>query len=122
MQYSSVIVLQRDGGAAQAIVASLCHSFTQVRAVRTLDELRANIISHRADSVVLDMEVASLKALQRLTREFPQTTIVCTHRVADEELWASALRAGAADVCAPNDTRAVVSALCHTPVRHDTAA
>jgi DNA-binding NtrC family response regulator len=122
MQYSSVIVLQRDGGAAKAIVASLCNTFSQVRSVRTLDELRANIISHRAESVVLDMEVASIKALERLSREFPQTTIVCTHRVADEALWVSALRAGAADVCAPTDTTAVVSALRHTPMRHDTAA
>lgn len=95
------------------MVTTLRNSFPLVRAVQTLDELRADIISHRADSVVLDMEVASLKVVQRLSREFPQTTIVCTHRVPDEEMWASALRAGAADVCSPSDTTAVVSALRH---------
>jgi DNA-binding NarL/FixJ family response regulator len=113
MQYSSVVVLQSDPISAQMIVASLCDSYFFVRAVPTLDELRASIIRHRADVAILDMEIASLKALQRLCREFPQVMMLCTHRVADEHLWASALRAGASDVCPPTGVKAVLDAARH---------
>jgi hypothetical protein len=33
---------------------------------------------------------------------------VCTHRVADEEMWAAALNAGASDMCPAFDTKAIV--------------
>jgi len=104
------MVLQSNPLAAQTVVSALGGSFYSVRVVRTLDELRAGIIRHRAEVVVLDMEVASIKALQRLCREFPHVTMVCTHRLADEEIWTSALNAGAADVCAPSDTTAILQA------------
>jgi len=32
---------------------------------------------------------------------------VCTHRVADEEMWAAALNAGASDMCPAFDTNVV---------------
>jgi len=33
---------------------------------------------------------------------------VCTHRVADEEMWASALAAGASDMCSSTDVDGIV--------------
>jgi DNA-binding NtrC family response regulator len=123
MQYSSVVVLQRDPIAAQMLVASLCDTFFSVRVVPTLNELRTSIIRHRAQVAVLDMEIASIRALQRLCQEFPEVTIVCTHRLADEDMWASALNAGASDVCPPTDTKAILqAALQHaTPLHHAAA-
>jgi DNA-binding NtrC family response regulator len=123
MQYSSVVVLQKDARVAQSMVASLCNSFFSVRSVPSLDELRAGVIKHRAEIVVLDMEIASLDDIHCLSREFPSVPIVCTHRLADEEMWTSALNAGAADVCPPTDTKAVLlAALRNAPSLHDAAA
>ena len=36
--------------------------------------------------------------------------IVCTHRLADEEMWTAALNAGAADIYPSYDTRGILSA------------
>ncbi len=91
--------------------------------VHSLDDLRASMVKHHADVAILDLEVASIKALERLCREFPHTSMVGTHRLANEELWASALRAGAVDVCPADDANAVVSAaLRNTVPLHKAAA
>lgn len=110
MQYSSVLVLQRDTKIAQAMVASLCSSFFSVHAVPSLEELCAAIVKHRAEVVILDMEVASLADVQRMCKEFPRVSVVCTHRLADDEMWTSALNVGAADVCPPTDIKGVLLA------------
>jgi DNA-binding NtrC family response regulator len=122
MQFSSVVVLQADPRVAQSLVASLSDSFFSVRAVRSLDELRASIVKQRAEIVILDMEMASLSDVQRLCREFPGASVVCTHRLADEEMWASALNAGAADICPPADTKAILLAALRNVTLHNAAA
>jgi DNA-binding NarL/FixJ family response regulator len=63
---------------------------------------------HRAEVAILDVETSSLSEVQRLHREFPGLSIVCTHRVADEEMWAAALNAGASDMCPAFDTKGIV--------------
>jgi len=104
-------------------VTSLSSSYFTVHTVHSLDDLRASMVKHRTDVAILDLEVASIKALQRLCREFPHTSMVGTHRLADEELWASALRAGAVDVCPADDTGAVLAAaLRNTVTVHKAAA
>ena len=110
MQFSSVVLLQSDTRIAQSLITSLSRAFVSVHAVHSLDDLRASMVKHRTTVAILDLEVASLKALQRLCREFPQTSVVGTHRLADEELWASALRAGAVDVCSADDPQSVLAA------------
>ena len=55
----------------------------------------------------MDVEASRLEEVERLHREFPRTSIVCTHRVPDEEMWAAALNAGASDMCPACDTQAV---------------
>lgn len=123
MQISSVVLLQSDTRIAQSLITSLSSAFVSVHAVHSLDDLRASMVKHRTNVAILDLEVASLKALQRLCQEFPQTSVVGTHRLADEELWASALRAGAVDVCPANDARAVLAAaLRNTVPLHKSAA
>ncbi len=123
MQFSSVVLLQSDTRIAQSLVTSLSSSYFTVHTVRSLDDLRTSMVKHHTDVAILDLEVASLKALQCLCREFPHTSMVGTHRLADEELWASALRAGAVDVCPADDANAVLAAaLRNTVPLHKAAA
>jgi len=75
-----------------------------------MGELRSDIAKHHAGIVILDMETASISDVERLSREFPKTCIVCTHRLADDDMWAAALNAGAADVCPASDTSGILRA------------
>ena len=80
----------------------------QVHAADSLDELRIAIHRHGAEVAILDVESSSLAEVQHLHGEFPGLSIVCTHRVADEEMWAAALNAGASDMCPAFDTNGIV--------------
>jgi DNA-binding NarL/FixJ family response regulator len=110
MQCSNVVLLQSDPVLAQSLMASLGGSFRSVRSASSLDELRSSVAKRRADVVILDMESASLSDVHGLATEFPGVSIVCTHRLADEEMWAEALNAGAADICPSYDTRGIITA------------
>jgi DNA-binding NtrC family response regulator len=110
MQPLNIVLLQSDSGVAKALVSALSVSANSVREVNSLGELRKSIAKNRAGVAILDMEKTSLSEVQCLAHEFPGACIVCTHRCADEELWAAALNAGAADVCPAYDTQAIVRA------------
>jgi len=110
MQPLSVVLLQSDSRVAQSLIAALAGTFTSVRQVQSLGELRSSIAKYRAGIAVLDMEAASISDVEQLSHEFPEACIVCTHRLADEDLWAAALNAGAADVCPPSDTPGILRA------------
>lgn len=110
MKQFDVVLLQSDSQVARSLVSALSPSVGSVRQVDSLGELRKSIAKHRAGVAILDMEKASLSDVECLTHEFPGACIVCTHRCADEEMWAAALNAGAADVCPASDTRAIVRA------------
>jgi DNA-binding NarL/FixJ family response regulator len=88
----------------------LCHHFHAIHAVRSLEELREVIVKHRIEVAIVDMEMARMSDIKRLHRDFTGTCIVCTHRLADEEMWTAALDAGAADVCPSFDTSSIVTA------------
>ena len=107
---SSVVILQSDPGIAQSLTASLLRSFRSVHVAGSTEELRASILKHRARVIILDMEMASLLEVERLSHEFPGLSVVCTHRLADEEMWTAALSAGASDICPTNDTHSILTA------------
>jgi len=108
MQPLNVVLLQSDSRAAQSLVSALANTFGSVHQVQSLGELRTSIAKHRARIAILDMEAASLSDIQRLSREFPKACIVCTHRLADEDMWTAAVNAGAVDVYPPSDTRGIL--------------
>jgi DNA-binding NtrC family response regulator len=108
MQSVNVVLLQRDSRIAQSLVSALSNSFSSVRQVQSLGELRTSIAKHRAGVAILDMEEASISDVEHLSQEFPTACIVCTHRLADEDMWTAAVTAGAADVCPPSDTQGIV--------------
>jgi DNA-binding NarL/FixJ family response regulator len=114
MQSANVVLLQNDPQTSQSLVKFLCGSFHSIYPVRSLAELRTNIAKHRAQVVILDMELASIEDVERLTQEFPGTCIICTHRLADEEMWTAALNAGAADIVSAGDCRGILSAAQRT--------
>ena len=69
----------------------------------------------------MDVETSRLSEVERLHHEFPGLSIVCTHRLADEELWAEALQQGAADMCEPRNTNDIVRSVLRERA-HRTAA
>ncbi len=107
MQALTIIVFQRDPRLAQALASILSLHYHAVYVATSVEELRFDIPRHRADVAVVDIEASCLSEVERLHREFPQVSIVCTHRVADEEMWAAALNAGASDMCPAFDIKGV---------------
>jgi hypothetical protein len=111
MQPLSIVIASNDCQAAAQLAASLNHHFGSVSVAGTLEEVRHAIPKHRAQVAVVDLELASVDDVQRLAREFSHTSIVCTHRIPDEEMWASALTAGAVDCCYASDVACIVEAV-----------
>jgi DNA-binding NarL/FixJ family response regulator len=87
-----------------------------------MGELRTSILKHRARVAILDMELASLPELEQLSHEFPGLSVVCTHRLADEEMWTAALSAGASDICPTYDTHSILRAAVRNARRAQFAA
>jgi len=123
MKPLSVIVAQRDSKTADFLAKSLYNHFRVVTTADNLKDLIHSIPKHRADVVIVDLELAGMDQVQQLKNQFSETTIVCTHRLADEKMWAEALAAGAADCCHASDVRAIVLAATNVrPMAHSHAA
>jgi DNA-binding NarL/FixJ family response regulator len=123
MKPLSVVVAQSNSKTAEMLAKSLYNHFRVVHLAGDVDELRQAIPRHRADVAIVDLELAALSEVQKLKRDFATMTIVCTHRLADEKMWAEALAAGASDCCSASDVRAIVLAASHTKlVAHAHAA
>jgi DNA-binding NarL/FixJ family response regulator len=115
MQSSNLVLLHSDARIVPSLVASLRSWFRSVQPVKSVDELRTSIAKHQAAVAILDMEIASISDVEHLAREFPGVCFVCTHRLADEAMWAAALSAGAADICLSNDLTGIVTAAARHP-------
>ena len=111
MEPVSVVLYQNDVRTAQLLANSLAKHFQSVHLARNHEELGPAIARNRADVLVLDMEKSYWGEVERLHREFPSLSIVCTHRLADEELWTEALNQGAADICEPRQDEVVRSVM-----------
>ena len=108
MRPSSVVVLEQDASIASALIPSLKDHFETVRVANSPSDLRAEVARRRATLVILDLENAGFGEIRQLRHDFPQTSIVCTHRLADEQMWAEVLDAGAADLCEASDFASIV--------------
>jgi DNA-binding NtrC family response regulator len=103
MEPLSVVLYQNDAGVAQALASRLSQHVRSVHLARSCDEIRGSVARYRAKVLVMDLENSCLGEVGRLHHEFPGLSIVCTHRLADEELWTEALNQGAADMCEPRN-------------------
>ena len=108
MELLSVVLFQTDAKAAEVLAETLSQHVRSVHLAGTSEEVRLNITQHRAEVLVLDLEACCLSEVQRLRREFPNLSILCTHRLADEELWAEALNHGATDMCEPRNADGIL--------------
>jgi DNA-binding response OmpR family regulator len=111
MQPLNVVVASQDPRAASQLAASLHKHFRSVAVARSVEEVRSAIPKQRAQLAIVDLELASFEDVERLTRDFDHTSIVCTHRIPDEEMWAAALAAGAIDCCQIADVSGIVQAV-----------
>lgn len=110
MRPLNAVVAQCSARASECLVKPLHTHFRAVHTAHNLSELRTFIAEHHADVAIIDLEMVELDQLRQLACEYADTTIICTHRLADEQLWAEALAAGAADCCHSFDVRAIVLA------------
>ena len=108
MQLLNVVLFQSDPRITQSLAANLGSQFHSVYVARSQEDLRAAVARHRPKVVILDVELSSLADVNELHQEFPGVAIVCTHRLADEEMWAEALAAGADDFCPSSDTSGIL--------------
>jgi DNA-binding NarL/FixJ family response regulator len=123
MKPLSVVVAQSNSKTTESLARSLHNHFRLVSTAGNVDELRRSILKHRADVAIVDLELAALDQVQELVQQFSATTIVCTHRLADELMWSQALAAGAADCCHTSDVRSIVLAATNVkPMPHAHAA
>ncbi len=111
MEPICVVLFQNDPRTAQALAAGLSQHFELVYMARSYQEIDTTVSQHRAQALVLDLEVSGPGEVERLHHEFPQLCIVGTHRLADDKLWAEAMSLGASDICEPRHKDVVQSLL-----------
>src|SRR5258708_40326464 len=107
MKPLSIVIAYSSPKHAEALCRALDSHCGVMNVAANLQELLAAIPRHRADVAVVDLELAGLTDVQQLARQFPATAIVCTHRLADDDMWAKALSPGAAYFCSRADIRAI---------------
>src|ERR1700739_3253269 len=106
----SVVVLEKDPGVARSPMGGLRpHFFVHLTGSR--EELEKTVIRNPPEAVVLNIEYWRLTDVESLHRDFPKLSIVCTHRIPDEEMWMAALEAGASDVCPADDVGNVLTSV-----------
>lgn len=109
MQAFNVVLLQCDPNVTKSMAASLSQSFSLVHATQSIEKLQGSIVKHRPAVVIVDLEMISINDVKRLCREFSDVKVICTHRLADDEMWTQALSAGAVDVCPSFDVGCVAN-------------
>jgi len=109
MRRLDIVIADNDRTSAESLASSLLHSFRSVHIVHSSGELRAAILKYRAPLAVVDLETVELPEVETLTHDLG-IRVVCTHRLADEAMWANVLGRGAIDCCHNNDVQSIVDA------------
>ena len=110
MHRLNIVIAERDPEIAGHLLSCLhCH-FRSIQLTHSFGELRAAITSGRIDAIIADLETVDLQQLADLKRAH-KLTVICTHRVPDEQMWTAALDARAFDVCQRNDIPAIIGAI-----------
>lgn len=106
----SVVVLEKDPAVAQSLAGGLGLHFS-VHLSGSNEHFLDHVARNHPEAVILNLEHSPLSEVERLHEAFPQLSIVCTHRIPDEEMWMAALSAGACDVCPADDVNNVLTAV-----------
>ena len=110
MQPLNVVILQSDVEVAKQLHNSLQNHFNFIYLARNLGEAKMAIPKHRAQVLIVDLELVPRSEVEELRRDFPGICLVCTHRLADEEMWTEMVGAGASDLCYSADCQSILSA------------
>ena len=117
MQWPNIVIANSDTTRVALLAKGLREFSKNVVAASSREELRNAVLKNRADIVVADLETVSLDDVRQLSDELKNVNVVCTHRVPDEQMWAAALDAGAADCCCTADVDDVVRAAFRRPYK-----
>ena len=115
MPSPTVVIAQRDPGTVLGLAKDLHAHFARVAVAHNAGELREMLQHHDARVAVLDLEMVNIEEVQKLSALYGDLVIVCTHRSPDEQMWMSALNAGAVEFCHPHDLRSILHASRMTP-------
>lgn len=110
MQPLNVVILQSDPQVAQSLQDSLQSHFSLIYVARNLTETKVAVPKYRAQILILDLELVSRSEVEWIRHEFPGICLVCTHRLANEEMWTEMVGAGASDLCFSADSQGILSA------------
>jgi DNA-binding NarL/FixJ family response regulator len=106
----NVVLAQHDPTAATTLVNNLrgqCRAVT----LAEKEQFRQALLKARADVAVVDLELFSLPEVKKICDDFKNVSVVCTHRLADENIWTNVMNAGASDCCLPNDVNGIMFAV-----------
>jgi DNA-binding response OmpR family regulator len=111
MQSLSVLIAQVDNAVGELLATHLRTHFREIRVVCSLNELQEKFFrSEEPYALVVDLELVNFQELHEICGWCRKTAVICTHRLADEEMWVAALAAGADDCCAPDDIAGILRA------------
>jgi chemotaxis response regulator CheB len=110
MHGPNAIVALSERVVAEDLVASLQGHFQFIYQARSFEEVRAAMLKYRPHVLIVDVELAPLSAIERLRREYKGVSVICTHRLANEDLWLEALSVGATDLYELHDVAGMVRA------------
>ncbi|MBV8205484.1 MAG: hypothetical protein JO041_01725 [Acidobacteria bacterium] len=122
MERPTVVIANSDSTRCAVLARGLHEHARGVIVASSSDELRSAIREHCPQVVIADLETVPLGSISGLRDEFNNLTVVCTHRVPDEQMWAASLDAGASDCCSSGDVEDVVRAALGIPYRVRTQA
>ncbi|MGA2961856.1 MAG: hypothetical protein ABSD96_09295 [Candidatus Korobacteraceae bacterium] len=110
MQSLSILIVQADGRVGELLVANLRTHFREIRVVRLHELWEKPFQNQEPYAVVVDLELVNFRELHEICGRYRNSAVICTHRLADDEMWVAALAAGATDCCAPSDIHSILRA------------
>ena len=110
MRPINVVLAHHDAISARLLGESLKKEFRNLVIAGSAVEVRSALLTHRAPFAVVDLELVNMSELKDLCKQFPATSFVCIHRLADDRMWSEALAMGAVDCCHSHDLRGILSA------------
>ena len=123
MPSPSIVIAQRDPATVLGLANHLHSHFPRVAIAENTKELRELLQRHEARVAVIDLETVDIAEVRELSGLFGNLVIICTHRSPDEQMWMSALNAGAVEFCHPQDVRSILHATrmapSHAAMQHD---
>ena len=106
---TSLVILHQDPDRVACLLPHVKSVSDTVFAVHSLSELRSLLLRCPIQIAVVDLTLISSDEIVSLLQT--GIRIVCTHRFADDSMWAQALAVGALDCCFDDDATGICRAI-----------